>query len=199
EPMFRHLAALALAEAGDDRGEDVLIAWLREAFPADPAAGEVKKAPQPIPFERAREIVDALAKLKSKAALIPLMDALDDVRLRPFVARALAAIGEDAARPALAVRLGTERYQTARVAMVEALVKLGAGPELRAPLVRLLGMPDPLPDGLAYAMKADLLELVGGPRQKELDRLRRFAKSGVKVGMVVPKGGNGSGVRVLCR
>ena len=78
-------------------------------------------------------------------------------------------------------------------------MKLGAGPELRAPLVRLLGTPDPLPDGLRVALDAGLLDLVGGPRARELERLRSFAKSGVAVGMTVPKGGNGAGVRALCR
>ncbi|MEJ7728315.1 MAG: sulfatase-like hydrolase/transferase [Polyangiaceae bacterium] len=194
EPQWRRLAALALAEQGDDAGEDVLVAWWREAWPA-----EKGKTGKPIPFERAKQIAEALGRLRSEKALIPLCDALDDVRLRPHLAAALARIGEDAARPALATRLETERYQTARVAMVEALLELGAGPELLQPLIRLLGTPDPLPDGLQAAMRADLLEHVGGPRKRDLERLRRFATSGVGVGVVVPKAGNGSGVRVLCR
>jgi arylsulfatase A-like enzyme len=194
EARWRRLAALALAEQGDDAGEDVLVGWWREAWPS-----EKGKAGKPIPFERAKQIAEALGRLRSEKALIPLCDALDDVRLRPHLAAALARIGEDAARPALATRLETERYQTARVAMVAALLELGAGPELLRPLIRLLGTPDPLPDGLQAAMRADLLEHVGGPRKRDLERLRRFATSGVGVGVVVPKAGNGSGVRVLCR
>jgi hypothetical protein len=73
------------------------------------------------------------------------------------------------------------------VAITEALVKLGAGPELRAPLVRFLGTPDPLPDGLRFAMAAKVLDLVGGPRERDRDRLHRFATSGVAVGMIVPR------------
>jgi hypothetical protein len=87
----------------------------------------------------------------------------------------------------LAERLRGERYQSARVAITEALVKLGAGPELRAPLVRFLGTPDPLPDGLRFAEQGKVLEYVGGPRESDRDRLRRFATSGVAVRMIVPK------------
>ena len=202
DPRWRRMAALALAEQGDDRGEDVLLAWWREGWP-DPRTKGGPPRPKPIPFERAREIADALARIKSKSAVVPLIDALDDVRLRPHLARALAAIGRDEARPFLAARLATERYQTARVAIAAALVKLGAGPELVVPLTRLLGTPDPLPDGLGIALDADVLDLVGGPRRRELERLRRFAKSGVAVGMVVPKPRKGApppaGVRVICR
>jgi arylsulfatase A-like enzyme len=203
ELRWRRLAALALAEANDDRGEAVLIAWWREAYAKKPPGGERK----PIPFERAREIAEALAKIKAKDAVPSLLDALDDVRLRPHLAAALAAIGSDAARPALAKQLEVERYQTARIAIAEALVKLGAGPELRAPLIRLLGTPDPLPGGLQIALAADVLDLVGGPRPSALTKLRKFARSGVAVSMVVPKpiqpkGAapvDTKGVRVICR
>ncbi|WP_437682811.1 sulfatase-like hydrolase/transferase [Sorangium sp. So ce131] len=192
---WRRLAALALAESGDRRGDDVLVAWLRQVV----RGAEQDDGAEVTPFERAREIIDALAKIRVKAALPPLIAALGDVRLRPYAAAALAAIGEDAARPALAERLSQEPYQTARVAIAEALVKLGAGPELRAPLLRMLGTPDPLPGGLGLALRADILDLLGGPRERDLGRLRRFAKSGVALGVVIPKAGNGKGVRVLCR
>ncbi|WP_437747093.1 sulfatase-like hydrolase/transferase [Sorangium sp. So ce1504] len=195
---WRRLAALALAESGDRRGDDVLVAWLRQVVRGPEQDGGAD-AGEVTSFERAREIVDALAKIRVKAALPPLIAALGDVRLRPYAAAALAAIGEDAARPALAERLSQEPYQTARVAIAEALVKLGAGPELRAPLLRMLGTPDPLPGGLGLALRADILDLLGGPRERDLGRLRRFAKSGVGLGVVIPKAGNGKGVRVLCR
>ncbi|WP_437785890.1 sulfatase-like hydrolase/transferase [Sorangium sp. So ce1097] len=196
---WRRLAALALAETGDRRGDDVLVAWLRQVVRGPEQDGGAADPGEVTPFERAREIVDALAKIRVKAALPPLIAALGDVRLRPYAAAALAAIGEDAARPALAERLSQEPYQTARVAIAEALVKLGAGPELRAPLLRMLGTPDPLPGGLGLALRADILDLLGGPRERDLGRLRRFAKSGVGLAVVIPKAGNGKGVRVLCR
>jgi arylsulfatase A-like enzyme len=209
EPRWRRLAALALAESGDDRGADILIAWWREAYPSKPEPTKDNPDPKPpkpipIPFERAREIAAALGKIHAKPAVVPLIAALDDVRLRPYVARALAAIGDEAARPALAERLRGERYQVARVAITESLVKLGAGPELRAPLVRFLGTPDPLPDGLRLATEAKVLELIGGPRERDRDRLRRFATSGVAVPLIVPKlakgdGEGDKGLRVICR
>jgi arylsulfatase A-like enzyme len=207
---WRRLAALALAESGDDRGVDTLVAWWRAAWPGkpEPTPGNPDpkpRVPVPIPFERAREIAAALGKIRAKSAVVPLIASLEDVRLRPYVARSLAAIGEEAARPALAERLAGERYQLARTAIAEALVKLGAGPELRAPLVRFLGTPDPLPDGLRLAMDAGVLEMVGGPRDKDRARLHRFATSGVAVGMVIPKPFKGDdialtgGLRAICR
>ncbi|HZO12455.1 MAG TPA: sulfatase-like hydrolase/transferase, partial [Polyangiaceae bacterium] len=178
---WKRLAALALAESGDARGEDVLLAWWSRAFPA-----KDKEKPEPIPFERARAVALALGRIKSEDAVGPLTRGLADVRLRVHVAKALAAIGEDAARPALAEALAEERYQDARVAIARALVALGGDVELRGPLVRFLGVPDALPGGLAIALEADVLELIGGPKERELERLRAFATSGVAVGMVIP-------------
>ncbi len=191
---WRRLAALALAETGDDRGHETLIAWWRHAFPTDSETDRII-----IPFERQKQIVAALGKIKSKAALPPLIASLDDLRIRPYVARALADIGEEAARPSLAEKLSEERYQTTRVELAKALVKLKGGPELRAPLIRWLGVPDPMPGGVKVALDAKILDLVGGPREKDLRRLREFARSGVAAGVVVPPGGAGKGVRVICR
>jgi hypothetical protein len=91
--------------------------------------------------------------------------------------------------------------------LIEALLDLGGGPELRDPLVSLLGLPDPLPNGLSYAKKADVLRHIGGPvRDGEARRLKRFATSGVAVDFVVPelaKGSppppSGATVRAICR
>jgi hypothetical protein len=209
EPRWRRLAALALAESGDDRGVDVLVHWWREAYPAKPEPTRDNPYPKtpkpiPIPFERAREIAAAFGRIHAKQAVLPLTAALDDVRLRPHVAAALAAIGDEAARPALAERLRGERYQVARRALAEALVKLGAGPELRTPLVRFLGTPDPLPEGLRIAEQGKVLEMVGGPRDRDRDRLRRFATSGVAIPLLVPslsKADRDAGrpLRALCR
>ncbi|MFO0758737.1 MAG: HEAT repeat domain-containing protein, partial [Byssovorax sp.] len=199
DPRFRRLAALALAEAGDDRGVEILIAWWREAYPAREKDAPPKAPTIVLPFERAREIALALGKVKSKAAVAPLISALGDLRLRPTLASALAAIGDESARPALAAWFEQERYQVGRVALAEALVQLGAGPELWQSLVRFLGTPDPLPGGLSIAQRAKVLELCGGPGEKDRARLARFATSGVAVGLIVPKSGNGTGLRVICR
>lgn len=201
---LRRLAALALAEGGDGRGEDELVAWWRVAFPK----GRKPRPEDAMSFDRARQVLEALAFLKPEEAVGPLLRGLADVRLRPYVAAALAKIGEDAARPGLAEQLMEERYVTGRIAITEALLTLGAGPELRNPLVSMLGMPDPLPNGLSYAIRADVLKHVGGPtRDAELGRLKRFTTSGVIVDFVVPELPKGAEppsdrearVRVICR
>ncbi len=185
---WRRLAALALAEAHDKRGERILIAWWRRGFPkARNAEHEV------IPFERAQEIAAALASIKSESAVGPLTWGLRNVRLRPFVARALADIGHAAARPALAEAFAQERYHHAREAILRAIVDLGGSGELVEPLARFMGVPDPIGGALEMALAANVLPYVGGPRTKELRRLRRFATSGVTIGMVVPETDHGAG------
>jgi len=67
------------------------------------------------------------------------------------------------------------------------------------PLLRFLGVPDPLPGGLGLAGKARILDLVGGPDDKALRALGRQADVGVLVTLVVPRGGNGRGIRLLVR
>lgn len=199
ERPMRRLAALALAESGDAAGKDELVAWLRAAYPT----AKEKRAPEPLAHERARQIVAALGRIRAEEAVPVLLDALRDVRLRPHVAAALAAIDEPAARVPLAEALATERHRDARVALVDALLTLGATYELRDPLVSLLGMPDPLPGGVRAATRAELLPHVGGPREAELRRLRKFATSGVGVDLVVPEAPDGvppgGGVRAVCR
>jgi hypothetical protein len=44
-----------------------------------------------------------------------------------------------------------------------------------------------LPDGLKLAEQGKVIDLVGGPRERDRDRLRRFATSGVSIGVIVPK------------
>ncbi|MEM1033522.1 MAG: sulfatase-like hydrolase/transferase [Myxococcota bacterium] len=196
---WRRRAALALAESGDARGAKTLIGWWRAAYP-DEKDGDAPE-PIPIPFDRARDVVAALGNIRSEDAVVPLTWGLRDVRLRVHIAEALATIGEEAARPALAAALESERYHHARSALARALVKLGGRYELRDPLVRFLGVPDPIPDGLALAIQADLLAFVGGPRDAERRRLREFATSGVVVGVRIPESphASGEGIRVVVR
>lgn len=182
---WRRLAALALAEAGDKRGEAILIAWWK-----DDDARE---------FERSQQILAALGHLRSEDAVWPLVQTLDDVRLRPYIARALAEIGEDVARVPLARALAKERYQSARVALTQALVDLGATAELVEPLKHFLGVPDPLAGGVGFARGAKILDRLGGPDGRHLAKLEKHAGLGVQLLLVVPKGGNGKGVRVLVR
>ncbi len=182
---WKRLASLALAESGDKRGEAALVAWWKDAGTRDHA--------------RSRELLEALAKIRSKDAVWPLIQSLDDVRLRPFIAQALARIGDEAARVPLARALATERYQGARVAIAQALVELGAEAEMAEPLLRFLGVPDPLPDGLALARRAGILQNVGGPEPRDVTRLAKQSPLGARLELVVPRGGNGRGVRVLLR
>lgn len=200
---LKRLAALALAENGDDRGEDLLNAWLTAAFPRK---GKTPSEEDAMTVPRAKDVIAALAGLRSEDAVSPLLTVIEVPALRGAAARALARIGEDAARPKLAELLYRERYLVTREALLAALLELGAGPELREPLVSLLGLPDPHPGAVRAVSKADLVAHVGGPaRDAELSRLRRFAKSGVSVDFVVPeltKGASpapGAKVRVVCR
>lgn len=129
-------AALALAEAGDARGEDELVRYF-EAAPD---------------FVDAREILRALTRLRSKKAVPALVRRLTDVRLRPEAAEALGAIGMESARAPLLAAFEQERYLHARRPEALALLSLGAAEELRAPLRRFAGMPEPFPGALDVAL-----------------------------------------------
>jgi hypothetical protein len=185
ELRFKRLAALALGESGDKRGEELLITWWRDAAARD--------------FQRSRELLDVFAALRTKDVVVPLMQSLSDVRLRPYIAQALGKIGDEAAGSALLNALNDERMQSTRVALASALVSLDAGPALATPLVRFLGVPDPLPGGLQLAQRAKILEHVGGPTGRDAARLTRDANLGVKLTVTIPPGGNGKGVRLIVR
>jgi arylsulfatase A-like enzyme len=180
---WRRLAALALAEHGDGRAASVLVEWWRSGPP---------------PFVRARELLAAIAVIRSKEAVLPLADSLGDVRLRPYIAQTLAAIGSPLGRQPLARAFAEERYQNTRGVLAEALVHLGAKYELVVPLVRFLGTPDPLPNGLDLAMRAGILAHVGGPGEKKIERLKDLSEER-EISLLVPKGGNGAGLRLIAR
>jgi hypothetical protein len=182
---WRRLAALALAEAGDHRGAEILVRWWLAADERD--------------FKRSKEILAALGKTRIKDAVWPLVKSLDDVRLRPFIAQTLAAIGDDFSRGPLLKALKNERYQTARLALTQALVDLGANAELAPTLTRFLGVPDPLPGGLGFALEAGIVQAIGGPDPRALAQIGKRANLGVAISVIVPKGGNHSGVRALVR
>ncbi|HVU04804.1 MAG TPA: sulfatase-like hydrolase/transferase [Polyangiaceae bacterium] len=185
DPRWKRLAALALAETGDGRGEAVLVDWWQHGATDD--------------YERALELLGAFTKIRAKDAVWPLVQSLHDVRLRPRIAETLAAIGDDTARGPLVAALAGERYQTARVAIGNALVALGAKEELARPLIRFLGVPDPIPGGVGMALSAKILDFVGGPDDRALRKMIQQSNIGVLVPLVVPKAGNGTGVRVIVR
>jgi hypothetical protein len=184
DPFWRRLAALALAESGDSRGEATLVGWWQ--------SGELG-------FERARQVAHAFGVIRSRRAVVPLTRSLGDVRLRPHLAEALAAIGEPAARPALADAFANERYVPARLALANAVLALGGGAEIAPALVRFLGVPDTMPDGLAIAQKGGFLGSIGGPQDKDLGRLRRSAGSTIALSVSIPRGGRGEGARLIVR
>src|SRR5690606_17625310 len=155
DPRFRRLAALSLGLAGDDAGEDELIAWWSSA-----SGGRT--------HEEDLEILAALGRIRAKDAVGPLLRRLSEVRLRPLIADTLAQIGDEDARPWLVRALNGERYHPARVALARALLKLGADDELVVPLRHFLAVPDPLPGGLALAEEARILDDVGGPTRQGL-------------------------------
>jgi arylsulfatase A-like enzyme len=182
---YRRLAALVLAEGGDDRGSAELVAWWNDRATRD--------------YPTSRDLLGAFAKIREKDAVRGLVQSLDDVRLRPEIAATLAQIGESSARGPLANQLRDEPYQTARVALAQALVTLGASQELVVPLRRWLGVPDPLKGGVDFAVRAEISEYLGGPDQEDLKQIRKHSDIGELVRIVIPKTGNGTGLRVLVR
>ena len=184
DPDWSRLAALALAESGDTSGESILVAWWN--------AGAIG-------YERAREIIAALGHIRCTAAVVPLTRSLTDVRLRPHIAAALAEIGDPYGRIALTNQLPNERYETSRRALTEALVRLGASREMAPALGRFLGVPDPLVGGVDLASRAHILEALGGPTAKALPMLQQAGPDGLQLQVVIPKGGNGCGIRWIVR
>ncbi|MET0384764.1 MAG: HEAT repeat domain-containing protein, partial [Polyangiales bacterium] len=91
--------------------------------------------------------LQALAQSKSRTVVDTLLPLLDDVRLRPAVARCLGQLGGKPAVEALLTALNNERYPEARGAEVEALVGL-KNKRVLPKIVRFLGTETGLPGGL---------------------------------------------------
>jgi len=139
------------------------------------------------------------AALRLKDAVVPLMQSLSDVRLRPYIAQTLGKIRDEAAAGALLNALNDERMQSTRVALASALADLDAGPALATPLVRFLGVPDPLPGGLLLAQRAKILEHVGGPVGRDAARLTRDENLGVRLIVRVRNLGSAPGTLLFAR
>jgi arylsulfatase A-like enzyme len=148
-PAWRRRAALAFAERGDARGGGELGPW----FAADAATMEL---------DEAKELLAAIGTIHERAAVAPLVAALEDVRLRPFIADTLGQIGDPSARAPLLARFSEERFVTTRPNEARALLRLGARAELRAPLTRFAGIPEPMASVLAIAREAKILEPKAG-------------------------------------
>jgi hypothetical protein len=145
--QWRRAAAMAFAEHGDHRGESELVSyWALEG----PPKGSLD-------FVRARDLLRLLGSLQAKAAVPSLLVSLEDIRLRPFVADALGAIGDPSARKELLRALSEEKYATARTREALALVKLGEKEGLRAPLASFVVQADPMVEAIGIARDAGLL------------------------------------------
>ncbi len=184
DTSWKRLAALALAESGDGRGEAVLVEWWNSENPS---------------VERRKEIAKAFAKVGAKTAVVPLTRWLENEQLRPTLAAALAQIKDPYARIPLLRFFAEERYVHARMVLGKSLVALGASREMAPALARFLGVPDPLEGGVRLGLEAGILDALGGPDGKALSRLDKAGPEGVDVRIVVPKGGNGRGYRVVVR
>ncbi|MCL2824433.1 MAG: sulfatase-like hydrolase/transferase [Polyangiaceae bacterium] len=184
DPQWRRLAALALAESGDGRGEAILVNWWESGNPS---------------IERRKELTRAFANIRARSAVVPMVALLDDIQLRPSIADALSKIGEPYAKIPLLRTFTEERYVHSRLVLANALVALGASRELAPPLVRFLGTPDPLHGGVAVGMQARILDALGGPSAASLDKLAKVGPEGVDVQIIVPLGGNRTGYRVIVR
>ena len=151
---WRRLAALVLAERGDGSGDQELAAWWTEAHST-------------LDLDRAKELLAAMANVRDRAAVVPLLQSLDDVRLRPHIADTLGAIGDPSASPALLAALMEERYVTTRPHEARALAALGVRSDLRAPLARLAGLPEPMREAILVARDAGLLDAANGGFRSE--------------------------------
>jgi arylsulfatase A-like enzyme len=185
DATLRRRAALALAESGDNRGETELIAWWQARRDED--------------HEMVKRVLRALVQIRSKKSVPFLIESLKDVRLRPHVAQALGELGDKDARPHLAMKLAEERYRSARKPLFDAIIQLGGKEELIVPLRRFLGVPERVEGGLALALRAGILNEVGGPKELERRRLAQLSDSGVHVSVVVPPGPSQSHARLIVR
>jgi len=123
---WRRRAALALAERGDARACDEIAAWWHDVLPP-PGQGSAEGEPPRLTIElaQAQQLLAATARARCRAAVPALLQALVDVRARPYVADALGAIGDDRAGEPLRALFADEPYVTTRPHEARALVALG--------------------------------------------------------------------------
>ena len=177
----KYAAALALAEHGDARGEPELIArWSSTFVPGASASGEL---------DEARDLLGAFATLRSKNAVPVLVRALEDVRLRPHVVEALAAIGDISAKEPLLRIFAEERYVHLRGPEARTLLRLGAREKLMPPLARFAGTPEPLLEAVAIAQEAKQLSPDRGGWAAPADKGPNGAPESVSVKVRLAKTG----------
>jgi hypothetical protein len=143
---WRHRAALVLAERGDGRACDEMVAWWNEIAPPEGAPrddGEPSRISVDLPH--AEEMLAATTRARCRSALGPLLRALDDVRARPYVADTLGALGDVRASGPLLALLASDPYVTTRPHEARALLALGvrdwASPKAEAEVRTTLAAP----------------------------------------------------------
>jgi len=145
---WRRAAALAFALQGDGRGRGELASFWREE--GAPRAG--------LDVPQSKELLTALARIRDTDAVPALLASLDYVPLRPTLAETLGAIGDARARAPLLALFERERYETARPYEAKAILALGGGHDLAAPLTLFAGLTDPMADAILIARDAQLLD-----------------------------------------
>jgi arylsulfatase A-like enzyme len=148
DKSWRRAAPRAFASRGDARGGSELTMWWREEAPPRPGLDAV----------HAKALVAAIARIRDTDAVPALVSSLDYVPLRPALAEALGTIGDLRARAPLLSLLGTERFETARPFEARAIVALGSGKDLLAPLTLFAGLPDPMTEAIEIARDGKLLD-----------------------------------------
>jgi len=123
---WRRRAALALGDRGDSRSCEELASWWTEVTASAQDGGADGEPPRlTIDLRAARELLDAAATARCRAAVPAIVRALGDVRVRPYAADALAVLDDDRARAPLLRLLATEPYVTTRPHEARALLALG--------------------------------------------------------------------------
>jgi arylsulfatase A-like enzyme len=123
---WRRRAALALGDRGDARACEELGAWWAEVASSTQGGGaDGEPMRLAIELRPARDLLDAAAAARCKGAVPSIVRALDDLRLRPYAADALAVLGDDRARAPLLRMLAAEPYVTTRPHEARALLALG--------------------------------------------------------------------------
>jgi hypothetical protein len=124
---WRRRAALTLAERGESGACAEISEWWVDALPQPGRRTSDAEPPRlSLDLRHAEELLAATGKARCRTAVPALVQALDDVRVRPYVADALGAIGDDRARARLLAVFVDEPYVTARPHEARALIALGA-------------------------------------------------------------------------
>lgn len=154
-------ATIALASIDDERGlfAGLALASRGNAAGAERLAGCVGDARRDEVLRR--ECVVAIGTSSAVAAIPSLVAALDDVRLRTDVATVLGRLGDRSVAAAIYGRLEEERYVPPRLALAEALFRLGDR-RFEAATKRYLGMASGMPGGVGLLLDAGRLTRPSG-------------------------------------